>query len=113
MIVMVTLNLKTTYFHQFGELRQNFSEVADFVTIYIAEVSSLKIKHCPCCHHDCHFVTIYIAEVSSFKKSNMAVVAIIIATLIVRPTQQRGVISVSEGMAAIMTLTPTITLQTG
>ena len=88
---MVTLNLKTTYFHQFGELRQNFSEVADFVTIYIAEVSSLKRA----------------------TKSNIAYFAFMIATLIVRPTQQRGVISVSEGMAAIMTLTPIITLQTG
>ena len=46
---------------QFGELRQNFSEVADFVTIYIAEVSSLKRA----------------------TKSYIAVVAVMIAALIV------------------------------
>ena len=34
--------MKNFSFHKFGELRQNFSEVADFVTIYIAEVSSFK-----------------------------------------------------------------------
>ena len=34
--------MKIFSFHKFGELRQNFSEVADFVTIYIAEVSSFK-----------------------------------------------------------------------
>ena len=28
-----------SFVYQFGELRQNFSEMADFVTVYIAEVS--------------------------------------------------------------------------
>ena len=32
------LNWKTFFLPQFGKLRQNFSEVADFVTVYIAEV---------------------------------------------------------------------------
>ena len=80
------LNWKTFFLPQFGKLRQNFSELADFVTIYIEEVSIvLKIL----------------------------IVAFVIAILMVRPTQPRGVTSVWEETMAIMTLILTTALRTG
>ena len=72
-------------FLQFGKLRQNFSEVADFVTIYIAEVAH------------------------SYITTAMIVLIIIVPRLI----QRREVTSELEGRAATMTLTPMPTLRTG
>ena len=72
-------------FLQFGKLRQNFSEVADFVTIYIAEVAH------------------------SYITTAMIVLIIIVPRLI----QRREVTSELAGTVATMTLTPMPTLRTG
>ena len=72
-------------------MRENFSEVADFVTIYIAEVAHSNIT------------------------AAMLVVIIVVLTIVImfRLIQRREGTSELEGTVATMTLTPMPTLQTG
>ena len=84
-------------FLQFGKLRQNFSEVADFVTIYIAEVA-----------HSYYITTAIIILM-------VITIVIIVLTIVTmfRLIQRREGTSELEGTVATMTLTPMPTLQTG
>ena len=94
--------MKIFSFHQFGELRQNFSEVADFVTVYIEEVSWGGV-----------FVIIVAFFVIIVVVFAVFVVGMIYSILIYRPTQQKEVTSGWEGTVATMTSKLTTALRTG
>ena len=94
---------------QFGELCQNFSEVANFVTVYIEEVSwggvfvIIVVVFAV-------FVVIFVIIVVVFV---ISVVGMIYSIMIDRPTQQKEVTSGWEGTVATMTSKLTLALRTG